>query len=416
MRAYIITIGDEILIGQTIDTNAAWLGAQFNKRGVQVTKILSIKDEEAAIHMALDEAFVFADVILMTGGLGPTLDDITKQSLCTYFNVGMRLSESSLNSVEKFVKSRGYFLNENNRQQAMVPENATIIPNHMGTAPIMQFEKNGKYLFSMPGVPFEMKDAMEKSVFPFIESKFALKPVKHHTVMTFGMPEAFLAEQLESWANELPEFIHLAYLPSPKGIKIRLSVYDTNIPEWEDRLEVNIEKLRKLIPELIFSETDQNLETILFQSLKKHQLHLATAESCTGGLISQLITSNPGSSEVFKGSVVAYSNEIKSKILGVSENVLESEGAVSEEVVRSMAENIRFLFHVDCSIAVSGIAGPGGGSDNKPVGTTWIAVSVNGKTESRKFQFGSRRDINTERAAYSGMYMLFDLIKRTYEQ
>lgn len=411
MKAVIITIGDEILIGQTIDTNAAWLGQMFNQRGITVEKTISIRDDEQAIHQALNDGFEIADIVLMTGGLGPTADDITKESLCSYFNTKLVLSQESLDRIKGFVESRGYSVNENNYNQAMIPEVSTVIPNHLGTAPIMEFEKEGSYLFSMPGVPFEMKHAMENEVFPRIQDRFNISPVFHQTIMTYGMPEAFLAEKLNHWAELLPKYLKLAYLPSPKGIKIRLSVYDTAIPEWKQTVNNAVEALKQEIPELIFSEQEVNLENALFDLLKRNNLKLSVAESCTGGLIGSLMTSIPGASEVFEGGIIAYSNEVKANLLSVPNSILNKNGAVSEESVRQMAIEVKNRFNTNCSIAVSGIAGPDGGSKLKPVGTVWIAVAYDSQVVVEKYQFGSIRWVNIEKAAYSGMHMLFKLIK-----
>lgn len=411
MKAVIITIGDEILIGQTIDTNAAWLGQSFNKRGIEVEKIISIRDRTDSIHHALNEAFALAEIVVMTGGLGPTLDDITKQALCDYFDTKLVLSEESLSNVKHFVESRGFQLNENNYNQAMVPETCTVLTNHLGTAPIMQFEKEGSYLFSMPGVPFEMKHAMEYEVFPIIESHFSLSPVFHQTIMTFGMPEAFLAEKLNAWVSELPEYVKIAYLPSPKGIKIRMSVYDTMAnSDYEAVVKENVAKLHDVIPEIIFSDTESPLENVLYQHLKERGLKLSTAESCTGGMIGSVMTSIPGSSEVFEGGIIAYSNAIKSQVLAVSDQILEEDGAVSQACVVQMSKSVQEIFHTDCSVAVSGIAGPSGGTKEKPVGTVWIAVRLGNDLNVRKFEFGSNRAVNTKRAAYSAMNMMLRML------
>jgi nicotinamide-nucleotide amidase len=412
MKAVIITIGDEILIGQTIDTNAAWLGKMFNQRGITIEKTISIRDDENAIHQALDDSFKIAHVVLMTGGLGPTADDITKQSLCSYFKTKLVLSEESLHRIKGFVESRGYSVNENNYNQAMVPETCTVIPNHLGTAPIMEFEQEGRLLFSMPGVPFEMKYAMEHEVFPRINERFSFPPVFHQTIMTYGMPEAFLAEKLNHWARRLPSYLKLAYLPSPKGIKIRLSVYDTQIQAWKEAVEDAIAQLKHEIPELIFSEHEENLENALFHLLKQNKLTLSVAESCTGGRIASLMTSIPGASNVFEGGIIAYSNKVKQQMLSVPEAILDEYGAVSEETVREMAYQVKNKLNTNCAIAVSGIAGPGGGSEAKPVGTVWIAVMFENQLIAEKFQFGNNRQVNIERAAYSAMHMLFKFIKK----
>jgi nicotinamide-nucleotide amidase len=411
MKAVIITIGDEILIGQTIDTNAAWLGKELNSRGVYIEQIISIRDDENSIHDAVSYGFKIADIVLMTGGLGPTQDDITKSSLCTYFDTELILSEDVLANVNKFVNKRGCGMNASNYSQAMVPQSCHVIQNNIGTAPIMEFRYEGKYLYSLPGVPFEMKAAMSDSVFSLIEDAFKLSPIFHKTIMTFGMAEAFLAEKLELWVSSLPDYVKIAYLPSPKEIKIRMSIYDTTIPGWENEIDTAIIKLKNEIPELIFSENDAPLELALKDLLLSNNLTLATAESCTGGLISSKITSLSGSSEVMKGGVVAYSNEIKEHVLNVSHDVLEANGAVSKEVVTEMSENVKNLFNTDCSIAVSGIAGPNGGTEDKPVGTTWIAVRFGNELVTKKYNFGSTREVNTLRATYSGMNMLFQLVK-----
>lgn len=411
MKAVIITIGDEILIGQTIDTNAAWLGKELNSRGISVEQVISIRDDENSIHEAIFKGFRLADIVLMTGGLGPTQDDITKSCLCTYFDTELTLSEEVLANVNKFVNNRGCGMNDSNYSQAMVPQSCNVIQNNLGTAPIMEFIYNGKYLYSLPGVPFEMKAAMTDSVFPLIEDAFKLSPIFHKTIMTFGMAEAFLAEKLEPWVSSLPDYVKIAYLPSPKEIKIRMSIYDTTIPGWKNKIDTAIIKLKDEIPECIFSETEVPLELALKDLLISNNLTLATAESCTGGLISSKITSLPGSSKVMKGGVVAYSNEIKENVLNVSHDVLEVNGAVSEEVVTEMSENIKKLFNTDCSIAVSGIAGPDGGSEEKPIGTTWIAVRFGNELVTKKFVYGGTREINTLRATYTAMNLLFRLVK-----
>jgi len=415
VKAVIITIGDEILIGQTVDTNAAWIGEQLNRIGVQVEKNISIRDAHDAIHTAIDEAWEQAPLVIMTGGLGPTGDDITKQSLADYFNTALVFSEKVHQRVQAFLTKRGYSMNSNNKDQAMVPEACTVIDNPLGTAPVMKFEQNGRWLFSLPGVPFEMKEIMHKEILPRVKADFQLQPVKHKTIMTYGMPEAFLAEKLEKWEAGLPAQVSLAYLPSPKGIKIRLSVYE-NASEFDDKLKQAVSELKAIIPGNVFSDSETELERVLLENLKKYGLRLATAESCTGGRIASVLTSVPGSSDVFNGSIVAYQNAVKSKLLNVPEAVIAEYGAVSEPVVKYMAEGVMKQLNADAAIAVSGIAGPGGGSPDKPVGTTWIAIALKNKVEAQRFRFGSTRDVNILRAAYSGMFLLNSVVRETYEQ
>ncbi len=412
MKATIITIGDEILIGQIVDTNSAWLGQKLNERGVQVEKIISVKDNENEIHKALDEAFALGQLIIMTGGLGPTLDDITKKTLCSYFNTHLVFSDESFGYIKEYLDSKGASVNENNRNQAMLPGNCTPIRNYLGTAPIMEFEHNGVVLYSLPGVPYEMKYAMEHEVFPRMQHRFNMPPVFHQTIMTFGIAEAFLAERLSNWEKRLPEHIKLAYLPSPKTIRLRLSVYQTDKIGWETDVKKAIDDLQKEIPDNIFSLEGKDLTDVLSNLLRSHSLSLSTAESCTGGTIAQKITALPGASDIFKGSIVSYSNEIKQRILGVKEETLIQHGAVSKACVMEMAENVKKQFQTNCAIAVSGIAGPSGGTPEKPVGMVWIAVSTDNNTFAEKFSLGNNRDVNIEKASYTALFMLFSELKK----
>lgn len=410
MKAIIITIGDELLIGQTLDTNAAWIGKKLNDEGIFVDRNISIRDDKNLIFSALDQAIGNSEIILITGGLGPTDDDITKQALTEYFNSRLVLSEHSLERVKKFVFGRGYELNDNNRNQALVPEGCTVIDNPLGTAPVLKFAKDDSLIFSMPGVPFEMKAIMEQKILPDIKNNFQLKPVIHRTIMTYGLPEAYLAEKLYDWENNLPGFIKLAYLPSPSGIKLRLSAYEYYDDADIEIINREISKLYSIIPDLIFSDKDENLENVLVRKLKDENVTLSTAESCTGGLISSLIVSISGASDVFFGGIVAYDNNIKNNLLYVNQDTLEKYGAVSKQVVNEMAVNVRNIFKTDASIAVSGIAGPHGGTKDKPVGTVWISVTYNDYKKTKKFVFGKNREFNIKRAAYTAMHMLFKLI------
>jgi nicotinamide-nucleotide amidase len=415
VKVVIINIGDEILIGQVVNTNAAWMGEELNKIGIVVDKIMVIRDREEDIHSALDEALEKASVVIMTGGIGPTNDDITKESLCSYFDTHLVFSDEMYSQVEAFVKKRGLEVNKNNLEQAYVPENCTMLPNKIGTAAGMKFKQGNSVLYSLPGIPFEMKTIMREQILPELSKSHKLSPVMHRTIMTYGIGEAFLAEKLKDWENSLPPEIHVAYLPSPRAIRIRLSVYE-NAEALKKTLDDAISNLHNIIPDAIFSDDELSLEEVLLKKLIKNKLKIATAESCTGGLIASRITSIPGASENYTGSVVAYNNSIKTYMLDVPQNVIDTYGAVSEATVVYMVKGVKKHFQTDTAIAVSGIAGPDGGTKEKPVGTTWIAVAVKDEVVSRKFVFGSIREVNTQRAAYSGMFMLLNLLRRNYEQ
>ncbi|MGC9330843.1 MAG: CinA family nicotinamide mononucleotide deamidase-related protein [Bacteroidales bacterium] len=407
MKAVIINIGDEILIGQVVNTNAAWLGEELNKIGITVDKTIVIRDREDDIHQALDEALQTASVVIITGGIGPTNDDITKESLCSYFDTRLVFSDEMYKQVEAFVKKRGLEVNKNNLEQAYVPENCIMLPNKIGTAAGMKFKQSNSVLYSLPGIPFEMKTIMREQILPELSKSHKLPPVMHRTIMTYGIKEAFLAEKLNDWENSLPPEIHVAYLPSPRAIRIRLSVYE-NTAAVKPQMDNAISALHQIIPDNIFSDTEQSLEEVLLHRLKEKKFSISTAESCTGGLIASLITSIPGASEHYTGSVVAYNNSIKTQMLDVPQDVIDTYGAVSETTVKYMVKGVIKHFYTDTAIAVSGIAGPCGGTNEKPVGTTWIAVAVKDKVISRKFVFGSTREVNVQKAAYSGMFMLYN--------
>ena len=405
MNCEIITIGDELLIGQVIDTNSAWMAEQLNQIGIRVEQITSISDQREHILTTLKAATDRADVIFMTGGLGPTRDDITKTTLCEYFNTHLVFSEEAFNNIKRIFKTRGFRLTELNRAQAEVPENCTMLLNINGTAPGMWFEKNSKIYISMPGVPFEMKALMTDNILPRLAH---LSPVSiiHRTILTQGVGESFLAAQIEAWETALPPFIKLAYLPQPGIVRLRLTASGTDKVSLEQNLTDETQKLYVLIPQYIFGEGEDTLELIVGRLLKKQNYTLATAESCTGGYIAHLITSVPGSSAYFKGSVVAYSNEIKERMLNVSPETIDKNGAVSAKTVFEMAAGIIKQFKTDCAIAVSGIAGPDGGTEEKPVGTIWICVLTPKGAETRKFTFGDHRGRNIRRTAMAALDML----------
>ncbi len=392
MLTEIITIGDELLIGQVVDTNSAWMAQRLNEIGIKVKQISSVSDDESHILKALYEASLRADIILITGGLGPTKDDITKKTLCKYFKTGLKFDEESFKIIESIFISRGRQVTPINRLQAEVPENCIVLHNYQGTAPGMWFEQNEKIYVSMPGVPSEMKGLMEKIVIPKIKERFPLVPIIHKTILTQGIGESYLSDLISSWEDNLPSHIKLAYLPAAGMVRLRITA--KGVDEEALLKEVNAEalKLKALIGEYIYGYENDRLEGLIGRLLRDQKKTISTAESCTGGFIAHKITSIPGSSEYYIGSIVAYANEIKVNELDVDFHIFEKYGAVSEEVVKSMASNVRKKFKTDYSIACSGIAGPDGGTADKPVGTVWIAVSNAEKTITRKLQLGTNRE------------------------
>jgi nicotinamide-nucleotide amidase len=405
MLAEIITIGDELLIGQVIDTNSAWMAEQLNMAGIRVHQITSISDNQEHILKTLKEASERVQLILITGGLGPTKDDITKQTLCKYFNTSLVFSEEAYKNVENLFYHRGVAVTEINRLQAMVPANCRVIPNRNGTAPGMWFEKDGCIYVSMPGVPFEMKAIMELEIIPQLLNKLN-QVIIHRTILTEGVGESHLASIIEAWEDSLPSFIKLAYLPQPGMVRLRLTAYGTDRAQLQTAINKAEKELYPYAGKYIFGFDNDTLESVVGQLLASKGMTLATAESCTGGNIAHLITSIAGSSDYFKGSVVAYSNEIKEKLLGVPHQILIDHGAVSEETVIAMAEGIKVRFSTDYAIAVSGIAGPGGGTDEKPIGTTWIAIATPTETIARKFLLGDHRGRNIQKASKAALNML----------
>ncbi len=410
--AEIITIGDEILIGQIVDTNSAWIAQHLNNVGIKIYQITSVSDKHEHILQALSDAQNRAGLVIITGGLGPTKDDITKNVLCEYFETKLVLSEKSLENIKFLLKQRGITeINKNNREQAMVPENCKLLTNSEGTAPGMWFEKQDTIFVSIPGVPFEMKTLMLNHILPKLKTKFNSKVIVHKVVMTQGSFEAKLAEILEEWEEGLKEKnIKLAYLPQPGIIRLRLSAEGENEEQIRKNIEEEIEKLNKIIPEYIYGYDEEKIEESVGKIAKQYNKTISTAESCTGGNIAQLLTSVPGSSLYFTGSVVAYSNEIKQNILKVPENDIIKYGAVSKQVVEKMATGIMKLYNTDYSIATSGIAGPDGGTNEKPVGTTWIAVCSNNKVISESFLFGDNRERNIRKTSVTALNMLRKLI------
>ena len=412
MKSAIITIGDEILIGQVTDTNAVWISQKLNELGVQVGEMVTVSDHAGQITRTLDRYLGRFDLLIMTGGLGPTGDDITKQTLADYFDSKMVTNPVVLERITAFFKERGRKMIESNLKQADVPEGCRVLINNHGTAPGMWFEKKGTIVISLPGVPYEMKGLMTDHVLPEIKIRSKVPEVVHRTIMTQGIPESYLAAMLRNWEAALPDCVKLAYLPNPGMVRLRLTVVDKCAEEAKQILDINIRKLLDIIPEHIFGYDDISLGASLGALVRERGLTLATAESCTGGNIAHLVTSVPGSSAYFLGSVVAYDNRIKSGILGVDPALIEEKGAVSREVAEAMARGVQALMGSDTSISTSGIAGPDGGTEDKPVGTTWITVRHGDTSYSMKYRFGGSREQIIEQASHTALQLLRRLILR----
>jgi nicotinamide-nucleotide amidase len=406
MKTAIITIGDEILIGQIVDTNSAWMAHKMTLAGFEVEEMQSIGDNAQQIKNTLEDVFRRVDVVLTTGGLGPTKDDITKKTLCEYFDTELVFSDEVLENIGNVVSSWTK-LNELTRNQAYVPKDCTVIQNRVGTAPITWFERDGKVLVSMPGVPLEMQWVMETEIIPRLQKHFDQEAYLFKVFIVSGYTESALAIHLNDFENNLPEDFGLAYLPSPGIMKLRLFVLGVDRQKEFDK---QVLSLKKQLGQAILSEEDIPLEKILGRKLKEMGLTLATAESCTGGNIARMITSVAGSSAYFKGSVVSYANEVKTSLLKVPGFDIQVHGAVSEEVVRAMAAGVAQLLQVDCAIAISGIAGPDGGSDEKPVGTVWICTQYHEAVIAQKYQLGPFREFNIIRATNHAMLQLLKMI------
>jgi nicotinamide-nucleotide amidase len=395
--AEIITIGDEILIGQIVDTNSAWMATQLISAGVKVNKMISISDKAEEIEKTLSEAEKNSDIILITGGLGPTNDDITKKVLARYFgSTKMLVHEPTLKFIETRFAKRGIIMNELNKQQAEVPECCIVIPNNHGTAPGMWFEKDRTIVVSMPGVPSEMMN-MLPDVLTLLKQKITLPDIFHKTLMTYGIPESELAEKIEDWENSLPKGISLAYLPNIEtGVKLRLTSFDGG---GKPIIEEQFKKLSAVIGKNIYGYEPDTLESVVGELLLKKGATLATAESCTGGRIAHRITSIPGSSAYFTGGIVAYSNSVKMNILGVNPADIETFGAVSSEVARQMAEGVRKALNADYAVSTTGVAGPAGGTADKPVGLCWFGIATPEGTNTFSHNFINDRQGNIAAAA-----------------
>ncbi len=406
MKAEIITIGDELLIGQTIDTNSAWIGSELSLAGFDIQKKTSIHDNRPDILRALNDALGKSDVVIITGGLGPTSDDITKETLCEFFETRLVINDEVQTMIEEMMLRRNFPMNENNRRQAEVPEKCRVLTNAAGTAPGMWFEKEGTIFVSVPGVPAEMKHIMSIHVLPELKHRFRSQVILHRNIMTYGVPEAILAEILADFEAKLPAFIRLAYLPSSGIIKLRFTGTGNNRSFISDSIGRQVENLYSIIPDLIYGENEETLEMVTGRLLRSRNLTVSTAESCTGGNIARLFTSVPGSSDYYTGSVIAYDNIVKTGLLGITEKTIKEEGAVSESVARRMAEGARRLFRTDYCIATTGIAGPEGGSSEKPVGTLWTAVASERETAAEKHTFGKDRLTNITRFSLVAMNLL----------
>ncbi|HQV51451.1 MAG: competence/damage-inducible protein A [Flavobacteriales bacterium] len=406
ITATIISIGDELLIGQTINTNAGWMGEQLALSGIRSKRVLTIGDDKQEIVEALDDAIT--DIVLITGGLGPTKDDITKHTLCEYFDTELVRHPEIEAQINAFFEQMGRDPLEVNRAQADLPAACTVIPNDRGTASGMWFKKDGKVYVSMPGVPYEMKAMMQATVIPMLRDEFLPPAIVHRTILTTGMGESYLAERIAKWEDGLAQHgIKLAYLPSPGLVKLRLSAYASDDPsEARKRVDEQATVLYKEIPELIFGEGDDTLQAAVGKILKEQGKTLSTAESCTGGYVSHLITSVPGSSAYFTGGVVSYANAVKMEELGIPADMLKLEGAVSKPVVEKMASGVREALKTDWSIAISGVAGPDGGTPEKPVGTVWIAVAGPDGVVSKMGQFSGTRGLVIKRSGYAALGML----------
>lgn len=405
VTAELLSIGDEILIGQTVNTNAAWLGEHLNAIGLEITRTTVLQDKREEIILGLNEASQRAEVIIMTGGLGPTRDDITKHTLCEYFQTSLVRDAETLDRIERYFVSRGREILEINRQQADIPAACVPIRNNNGTAPGMWFEKDGKVYLSLPGVPYEMQAMMEETVIEKLTHHFSLPTIAHKTIMTQGIGESFLAEQIKDWEDKVyAEGMSIAYLPSPGLVRLRITSKGQPNP-WP-KMEELAREIEARFPQYVYGYDGDSLEEIIGKMLQEKRATLGAAESCTGGFFAHRITSVAGSSAYFKGTLVAYDNSIKVKCLGVNPIDIETHGAVSETVVRQMAAGAKELLNVDFAVATSGIAGPTGGTDEKPLGLAWIAVATPQRIISTRFIFGNKRDRNITQATLSGLNML----------
>lgn len=406
VTASIVTIGDELLIGQVIDTNSAWMGQELSRSGIDVIRRFAVGDEKKEIISALDDARSISNIILITGGLGPTKDDITKHTLCEYFNSTLVFDEAIYEMVKGFFDRFKRPMPASNRGQAEVPNNCIPIKNYNGTAPGMWFDIAGKVFVSMPGVPWEMKLMMKDFVVPRLIERFETPHIIHKTILTQGIGESLLAEKISDIENDFPPGFKLAYLPYLSSVRLRISAHGDDVATLQHTIDELSGRLHERIGEYIWGYDDDKLEAVVGKILLDRHKTLSTAESCTGGLIAYRLASVAGASEYFYGSVVSYSNTVKKEVLGVRDQTLQKSGAVSEETVREMVTGLLSAMKTDYAIAVSGIAGPDGGTPEKPVGTTWIAVADREKTVTRHFHFPGNRERNMDLAAINALSLL----------
>lgn len=405
MKAELISIGDELLIGQTINTNAAWLGQQLSLRGIPITRCVVVSDTDDAIKKAVREGFENADVLILTGGLGPTKDDITKKTIAEIFDTKLIVHEETLARIRAYFERLNRTMLEVHVQQAMVPEGTQVLLNNNGTAPGMWLEKDGKVLISLPGVPYEMKGIMTDHGFPELQKRVEVNNLFHKTILTQGVGESTIAERMEDWETEIrAKGYGLAYLPSPGIVKIRLS--SSNGPMDEPVMDAYFRQLEEAFPKNVFGYGEVSLSEVVGNLLRERKATIGTAESCTGGALASTLVASSGSSDYFQGSFITYSNALKNKILNVDNDLFTTVGAVSKEVVEQMAASGRAKLGTDYCLSVSGIAGPAGGTDEKPVGTVWIGIATPQEVYARKFLFGSNRERNIQLTVLSALNLL----------
>jgi nicotinamide-nucleotide amidase len=409
MNVELLSIGDELLIGQTVNTNASWIGQEMSLIGARIIRTTVISDTTDAIINALEAIDEKTDCIIITGGLGPTKDDITKHTLCSFFNTSLEVHLPTLKKIEDYFFKRNRPMLETNIQQAELPLNCVILNNSYGTASGMWFEEKGKIFISLPGVPYEMKGIITEEVIPRLKEKFTLNSIYHKTALTQGIGESFLAEKIDAWENSLhARNLNLAYLPSPGIVKLRITSYRGE--QDKETIDEYFDELKKLIPESIFGFENDSLPKVIGRLLLEKKLSIGTVESCSSGLLASQICSVSGASDYYMGSLLTYSNELKNKLADVSQETLQKYGAVSEEVVKEMAIGGRKKLGVDCCISTSGIAGPTGGTAEKPIGLVWIAIALPTKTLVRKFQFGDNRERTIQMTVSSALnYLRYEL-------
>lgn len=406
IKAELLTIGDEILYGQIVDTNSQWMSVELDKAGIKVIRKTTVGDQETEILTAFAEAEKRADIVLITGGLGPTSDDLTKPLLAKYFDCELVMHQEALAEITAFFKSRGREMTELNRQQAALPSCCTKITNPIGTAPGMWFERHNKVFMSMPGVPHEMKKMMTERVIPKLKEKFKTPVIYHKVIRTIGIGESFLADKIAVWEKSLPPHIKLAYLPSLGEVKLRLTGFGSSTGDLQKEIDALSDALLPLAGEYVYGYGDEPIEVAIGKMLRERKVTLSIAESCTGGYLSHLITSVPGCSDYFLGTMIPYAYEVKMRQLGVKPEVLEKHGAVSEPTIVEMANIVRAKFNTDIGVATSGIAGPGGATAEKPVGLVWIAYSDKHQTVTKKLQLSQDRAINIRMASIAVLNLI----------